>query len=68
MKQKNIHKKEREMKREKGQLLYHKLNITNSIIDEIIPLIIISVVLSIKIQRYRTIYLFKFQYNTLLFS
>jgi hypothetical protein len=62
---KKIHIKEGEMKREKNRLLCHKLNITNSIIDEIIPLKIPSVILSIKIQRYRTIYLFKFQYNTL---
>ena len=56
------------MKREKYRLPCHKLNIINSIIDKIIPLIILSVVLSIKIQRYGKIYLFKFQYNTLSFS
>ena len=67
-KKKKLHKKEREIKREKCQLLCHKLNITNNIIDEIILLIISSVVLSIKIQCYRIIYLFKFQYNTLSFS
>jgi hypothetical protein len=65
---KKIHKKEGEMKREKDRLPCHKLNIINSIIDEIIPLIISSFVSSIKIQCYHTIYLFKFQNNTLSFS
>jgi hypothetical protein len=42
----------------KGQLPGHKLSITDDIIDKIIPLVTLSVILSVKILCHRMIFFF----------
>ena len=61
--QKKLHKKEVEMK--EGQELGYKLNITDRLANKIIPIVMISVILSVEIPRHRMIFLLESQFNTL---
>jgi hypothetical protein len=54
-----IKKSEKWGKGEKGQFSGHKLNITNNMINRIIPLVTPSIILLVKILRHRIICLFE---------